>query len=141
MVKQESHISWDEEGAEASAYTDMGISATSAMIPEGEEVELRLDRPFLFQITSSHASRCSWACAAIRLRSLTACRAVRPPAARRLTERPSRPVPSRPVPVGSFDADVHVKHSFGLLFETCFARNAATQRRTACASCEPARVQ
>ena len=23
------------------------------MIPEGEEVELRLDRPFLFQITSS----------------------------------------------------------------------------------------
>lgn len=54
MVKQESHISWDEEGAEASAYTDMGISATSAMIPEGEEVELRLDRPFLFQITSSH---------------------------------------------------------------------------------------
>ena len=53
MVKQESHISWDEEGAEASAYTDMGISATSAMIPEGEEVELRLDRPFLFQITSS----------------------------------------------------------------------------------------
>ena len=44
-MKQESHISWDEEGAEASAYTDMGISATSAMIPEGEEVELRLYKP------------------------------------------------------------------------------------------------
>lgn len=53
MVKQESHITWDEEGAEASAYTNIGISEMSAMIPEGEEVELRLDRPFLFQITSS----------------------------------------------------------------------------------------
>ena len=53
MVKQESHISWDEEGAEASAYTNIGISEMSAMDPEGEEVELRLDRPFLFQITSS----------------------------------------------------------------------------------------
>ena len=53
MVKQESHVSWDEEGAEASAYTNIGISEMSAMAPEGEEVELRLDRPFLFQITSS----------------------------------------------------------------------------------------
>ncbi|WP_101721208.1 serpin family protein [Eggerthella timonensis] len=53
MVKQESHIAWDEEGAEASAYTNIGISEMSAMIPEGDEVELRLDRPFLFQITSS----------------------------------------------------------------------------------------
>lgn len=53
MVKQESHVSWDEEGAEASAYTNIGISEMSAMAPEGEEVELCLDRPFLFQITSS----------------------------------------------------------------------------------------
>lgn len=52
-VKQESHVSWDEEGAEASAYTSIGISAMAALPPEGEEVELRLDRPFLFQITSS----------------------------------------------------------------------------------------
>lgn len=53
MVKQESHITWDEEGAEASAYTNIGISEMSAMAPEGEEIELRLDRPFLFQIASS----------------------------------------------------------------------------------------
>ncbi|HIW75527.1 MULTISPECIES: serpin family protein [Gordonibacter] len=52
-VKQESHVTWDEEGAEAGAYTNMGI-AKMALPPENvEEVELRLDRPFLFQITSS----------------------------------------------------------------------------------------
>lgn len=52
-VKQESHVTWDEEGAEAGAYTSIGI-AKSALVPEDvEEVELRLDRPFLFQIATS----------------------------------------------------------------------------------------
>lgn len=52
-VKQESHIAWDEEGAEASAYTSIGMSATSSMPEELEEVEFTLDRPFLFEIRSS----------------------------------------------------------------------------------------
>ena len=52
-IKQESYIMWDENGAEASAYTDIGISEMSAA-PEGlKEIEFTLDRPFLFEITSS----------------------------------------------------------------------------------------
>lgn len=52
-VKQESHVTWDEEGAEAAAYTSIGI-AKMALLPEDvEEVELRLDRPFLFQIATA----------------------------------------------------------------------------------------
>lgn len=52
-VKQESHVVWDEEGAEASAYTSIGISEMSAMPEELEEVAFTLDRPFLFEIRSS----------------------------------------------------------------------------------------
>lgn len=52
-VKQESHISWDENGAEASAYTNIGISKMSIMPENVPEVDFKLDRPFLFAITST----------------------------------------------------------------------------------------
>lgn len=52
-IKQESYIMWDENGAEASAYTDLGISEMSAAPDFLQEIEFTLDRPFLFQITSS----------------------------------------------------------------------------------------
>ncbi|HIY84134.1 serpin family protein [Rubneribacter sp.] len=52
-VKQESHVTWDEEGAEAAAYTNVGIAKTALAPDAAMEVELRLDRPFLFQITSA----------------------------------------------------------------------------------------
>lgn len=52
-IKQESYIMWDENGAEASAYTDMGISEMSAAPDSLKEIEFTLDRPFLFEITSS----------------------------------------------------------------------------------------
>lgn len=52
-IKQESYITWDENGAEASAYTDIGMNKMSAA-PDGlAEIDFTLDRPFLFQITSS----------------------------------------------------------------------------------------
>lgn len=52
-VKQESHVNWDEEGAEAGAYTSIGIEKMALLPEDVEEVELRLDRPFLFQISTS----------------------------------------------------------------------------------------
>ena len=44
---------WDENGAEASAYTDIGISEMSAAPDNLKEMEFTLDRPFLFEIRSS----------------------------------------------------------------------------------------
>ena len=52
-IKQESYIMWDENGAEASAYTDIGISEMSAAPENLKEMEFTLDRPFLFEIRSS----------------------------------------------------------------------------------------
>ena len=52
-IDQESHIMWNEEGAEAAAYTNIGISEMSALPEEFDEVEITLDRPFLFEIRSS----------------------------------------------------------------------------------------
>lgn len=52
-VEQESHISWDENGAEASAYTNIGISKMSLMPENVPEVDFKLNRPFLFAITSA----------------------------------------------------------------------------------------
>lgn len=53
LIKQESHITWDEQGAEASAYTNIGISKMSIAPDVTKELDFRLDRPFLFEITSS----------------------------------------------------------------------------------------
>lgn len=52
-IKQESYILWDENGAEASAYTNIGISEMSAAPDNLKEIEFTLDRPFLFEIRSS----------------------------------------------------------------------------------------
>lgn len=52
-IKQESYIMWDENGAEASAYTDIGISEMSAAPDNLKEIDFTLDRPFLFEIRSS----------------------------------------------------------------------------------------
>ena len=51
-VKQESFVSWDENGAEASAYTNIGISKMALMPDDLKKVDFRLDRPFLFQIAT-----------------------------------------------------------------------------------------
>lgn len=53
LIQQESHITWDENGAEASAYTNVGISKTSLSPETTKELDFRLDRPFLFEITSN----------------------------------------------------------------------------------------
>lgn len=44
---------WDENGAEAAAYTSIGINAMSAPLPL-EQVTIRLDRPFIFAINSDN---------------------------------------------------------------------------------------
>lgn len=51
-VEQGTHFSMDEQGVEASAYTAIMISTMSLELDEPEKVELRLDRPFLFRLTS-----------------------------------------------------------------------------------------
>ena len=51
-IEQGTHFAMNEMGVEASAYT-MAMVATMALLPEElEEVELRLDRPFAFRLTS-----------------------------------------------------------------------------------------
>lgn len=53
-VQQESHIGVDENGVEASAYTKVDIMEMS-MLPDPSvigELELNLDRPFLYEIRS-----------------------------------------------------------------------------------------
>lgn len=49
--KHAARVKIDEEGCEAAAYTVIMADAGAAMPPD-EEVEFRLDRPFLFVITS-----------------------------------------------------------------------------------------
>ncbi|MEG1826529.1 MAG: serpin family protein [Gordonibacter sp.] len=56
LIKQESHIAWDENGAEASAYTNIGISKMSLMPEDVPAVDFKLDRPFLFAITSAQGA-------------------------------------------------------------------------------------
>lgn len=51
-VIQETHISIDEDGAEAAAYTKIDMVATCAPILDQSPIEMKLDRPFLFAITS-----------------------------------------------------------------------------------------
>ena len=50
QVQQGTHFAMDEKGVEASAYTYMGIEASSAL-EELEQVEFRLDRPFAFRLS------------------------------------------------------------------------------------------
>jgi len=51
-IEQGTHFAMNEMGVEASAYT-MAMVMTMALEPEHlEEVELRLDRPFAFRLTS-----------------------------------------------------------------------------------------
>jgi len=52
QVRHAARVKVDEEGCEAAAYTVIMVNATSAM-PDPEEVDFVLDRPFLFAITGS----------------------------------------------------------------------------------------
>lgn len=53
-VKQESVVLWDEEGAEAAAYTSIAVNEAAMLMPdEDAALEFRLDKPFLFEIRSS----------------------------------------------------------------------------------------
>ena len=51
-VIQETHISIDEDGAEAAAYTKIDMVDTCAPIVDQSPIEMKLDRPFLLAITS-----------------------------------------------------------------------------------------
>lgn len=51
-VEQGTHFAMDEQGVEASAYTAVMVMAMGMEPQDLEEVELRLDRPFLFRLTS-----------------------------------------------------------------------------------------
>ncbi len=48
-VTQGTYIAVDEKGAEAAAYTEIAMKATAAFDPE-EPVEIRFDRPFIYEI-------------------------------------------------------------------------------------------
>lgn len=50
-VQQDTHLALDEAGVEAAAATSMGISKMS-LGPEDEPVEFKLDRSFLYYVTS-----------------------------------------------------------------------------------------
>lgn len=48
-INQNTYVNVDEEGAEASAFTEIGVKATAVM---GETMEMILDRPFIYGIRS-----------------------------------------------------------------------------------------
>jgi serpin B len=50
-IQQKAHISIDENGVEASAYTEIAIAG--AAMPEGR-AEMILDRPFIYGIQSRY---------------------------------------------------------------------------------------
>lgn len=50
-VQQDAHIAIDEKGVEAAAFTQ--ITQTALEMPEDETVEIKLNRPFIFGITSA----------------------------------------------------------------------------------------
>jgi serine protease inhibitor len=52
-VKQETHISIDENGVEASAFTE--IAYAGAAMPE-DQAEMILDRPFIYGITAGNGT-------------------------------------------------------------------------------------
>lgn len=47
-VKQQTHVAIDENGVEASAFTDIGMAGSSLPV---DQAEIILDRPFIFTIT------------------------------------------------------------------------------------------
>ncbi len=49
-VVQKTRIIWDEEGVEAAAYTEIALNSTALPTEKPEEIEFRLDRPFLYGI-------------------------------------------------------------------------------------------
>lgn len=50
-VQQDTHLALDENGVEAAAFTSIGIEKMS-LAPEMEPVEFKLDRSFLYYVTS-----------------------------------------------------------------------------------------
>ncbi len=52
-IQQGTHVSVDEDGAEAAAYTSIGINAMAAPL-QLEQITIRLDRPFIFAINSDN---------------------------------------------------------------------------------------
>lgn len=55
-VVQGTHIGMDEEGVEAAAYTVVEAEAGSAAPRELEQVEMNLNRPFLYSITGNNGA-------------------------------------------------------------------------------------
>ncbi len=53
-INHSARVTVDEEGCTAAAFTV--ITAEGAMVPEGQEIYFRLDRPFLFVITSDDST-------------------------------------------------------------------------------------
>ncbi len=51
-IMQDTHLALDEDGVEAAAFTAIGVEKM-ALLPETEPVEFKLDRPFLYYVTSS----------------------------------------------------------------------------------------
>lgn len=51
-LQQETALTWDEEGIEASAFTREMIAGSAAPI-EDKKLDLNLNRPFIFIITKS----------------------------------------------------------------------------------------
>ncbi len=51
-VNQGTHIAIDEEGAEASAYTIVGVAESAAPLEPDSVIDFVCDRPFLYTITS-----------------------------------------------------------------------------------------
>ena len=49
-VSQKVRIRWDEVGLEAAAYTEVAVNA--ALLQPAEPVEIRLNRPFLYGIST-----------------------------------------------------------------------------------------
>lgn len=54
-VLQETHLSLDESGVEAAAYTKVDIE-TKSLRPEGAAIDFVLDRPFAYSITSPNGT-------------------------------------------------------------------------------------
>ncbi len=55
-VQQGTHLGLDENGVEAAAYTMMALDTASLEPEEPERVEMKLDRPFLYTLTSSEGA-------------------------------------------------------------------------------------
>ena len=55
-IQQGTHLGIDEEGVEAAAYTMVSLETAGAMMEEPEVVEMNLNRPFLYTITSDEGA-------------------------------------------------------------------------------------